>query len=61
MESPDLMKRLVEELTIEEKHLVHLELMIMEQASDLMVDPEQQSVFLSLNQYKFFPGGGLGA
>ena len=55
------MKRLVEELTIEEKHLVHLELMIMEQASDLMVDPEQQSVFLSLNQYKFFPGGGLGA
>ena len=33
LESPDLMKRLVADLTTEEKHLVHLELMIMEQAS----------------------------
>ena len=33
LESPDLMKRLVADLTTEEKHLVHLELMIMEQGS----------------------------
>ena len=43
------MKRLVEELTIEEKHLVHLELMIMEQASYLVVDPESSEVSPNTN------------
>lgn len=38
LESPDLMRRLVEDLTLEEKHLVHLELMIMEQVADWELD-----------------------
>ena len=34
LESPDLLKQLTEGIPIREKHLVHLELMIMEQVQD---------------------------
>ncbi len=38
LETPDLMTSLVTGLTVEEKHLVHLELMIMEQVADWELD-----------------------
>ena len=50
------MKRLVADLTTEEKHLVHLELMIMEQESAL------NGVYSYIrSQSTIFAGGGLGA
>lgn len=38
LDCPDLMARVVNDLTTEEKHLVHLELMIMEQVADWELD-----------------------
>ena len=38
LDKPDLMEKVVKPLDLEEKHLVHLELMIMEQVADWELD-----------------------
>ena len=38
LDKPDLMEKVVKPLSLEEKHLVHLELMIMEQVADWELD-----------------------
>ena len=51
LESPDLMKRLVTGLTTHEKHLVELELMIIEQVlQNRLVDGEKEcSILVGIN------------
>ena len=38
LDNPDLMEKVTKTLTVEEKHLVHLELMVMEQVADWELD-----------------------